>query len=134
MNHSFCISVIPFVLLSFLPNCGHSFGIGVIPSELLSFLPYYCHSFQILSFLPNYCHSSISLAFLLNYILSFQIFVILSSSYTLPYPRARKLAGHFCEYLVKIQVHYVKMLHQKLFQPIFDHQELHQISYCQSQN
>ena len=38
----------------------HSFRISVIPSVLLSFLPYYCHSFRIIvipsvlvSFLPN---------------------------------------------------------------------------------
>ena len=37
----------------------HSFHISVIPSVLLSFLPYYCHSFRILSFLPNYHHFKI---------------------------------------------------------------------------
>ena len=47
--HSFRISVIPSVLLSFLPDYCHSFHISVIPSE-------YCHSFRILSFLPNYYH------------------------------------------------------------------------------
>ena len=37
--HSFRISVIPSVLLSFLPNYCHSFRIIVIPSVLVSFLP-----------------------------------------------------------------------------------------------
>ena len=32
--HSFCIAVIPSVLLSFLPDYCHSFRISVIPSEL----------------------------------------------------------------------------------------------------
>ena len=43
--HSFRISVIPSVILSFLPDYCHSFRIIVIPSGLLSFLPNYCHSF-----------------------------------------------------------------------------------------
>ena len=38
---SFRISVIPSVLLSFLPDFCHSFRISVIPSELMSFLPNY---------------------------------------------------------------------------------------------
>ena len=37
--HSFCISVIPSVLLSFFPYYCHSFRIIVIPSVLVSFLP-----------------------------------------------------------------------------------------------
>ena len=37
--HSFRISVIPSILLSFLPYYCHSFHITVIPSILLSFLP-----------------------------------------------------------------------------------------------
>ena len=42
--HSFLlITVIPFGLLSFLPDYCHSFHISVIPSELMSFLPNYCH-------------------------------------------------------------------------------------------
>ena len=37
----------------------HSFRITVIPSVLVSFLPYLCHSFRILSFFPNYYHFKI---------------------------------------------------------------------------
>ena len=37
--HSFRISVLPSVVLSFLPDYCHSFRIIVIPSELVSFLP-----------------------------------------------------------------------------------------------
>jgi hypothetical protein len=37
--HSFHISVIPSILLSFLPDYCHSFRISVIPSILVSFLP-----------------------------------------------------------------------------------------------
>ena len=72
--HSFRISVIPSVLLSFLPYQCHSFRIIVIPSVLLSFLPYQCHSFRILSFLPNYLE-------------------ILISSKSFPYPKGEK-NGH----------------------------------------
>ena len=57
----------------------HSFCIIVIPSILLSFLPDYCHSFRI-SFNPSE-------------LLPFQIFVILNSSGTLPYPKGEK-NGH----------------------------------------
>ena len=70
----------------------HSFRIIVIPSVLLSFLPYYCHSFRIIvipsvlvSFLPNIVIPS--------KLLPFQIFVILNSSSTLPYPKGEK-NGH----------------------------------------
>ena len=35
----------------------HSFRISVIPSVLLSFLPDYCHSFRISVILSKYCHS-----------------------------------------------------------------------------
>ena len=42
-SHFFSISVIPSVVLSFLPDYCHSFRISVIPSELMSFLPNYCH-------------------------------------------------------------------------------------------
>ena len=70
----------------------HSFRIIVIPSVLLSFLPDYCHSFQIIvipsrlvSFLPNIVIPS--------ELLPFQIFVILNSSSTLPYPKGEK-NGH----------------------------------------
>ena len=41
--HSFRISVIPSVVLTFLLDYCHSFHISVIPSELMSFLPNYCH-------------------------------------------------------------------------------------------
>ena len=46
--HSFHISVIPSIVLSFLPDYCHSFRITVIPSRFLSFLPYYCHFFGII--------------------------------------------------------------------------------------
>jgi hypothetical protein len=55
--HSFRLSVIPSVLLSFLPDYCHSFRIIVIPSGLLSFLPDYCHSFCISVIPSEYCHS-----------------------------------------------------------------------------
>ncbi len=78
--------------MSFLPHYCHSFHITVIPSELLSFLPDYCHSFQIIvipsglvSFLPNIVIPS--------KLLPFQIFVILNSSSTLPYPEGEE-NGH----------------------------------------
>jgi hypothetical protein len=75
-----------------------------IPSILLSFLPDYCHSFQIIvipsrlvSFLPNIVIPS--------KLLPFQIFVILNSSSTLPYPKGEK-NGHrrwpFMRVFVKI--------------------------------
>ena len=70
----------------------HSFRIIVIPSGLPSFLPDFCHSFLIfvipsgfLSFLPNIVIPS--------ELLPFQIFVILNSSGTLPYPKGEK-NGH----------------------------------------
>ena len=81
--------VIPSTLFSFLPYYCHSFRITVIPSVSLSFLPYYCHSFRIFSFLPYYCHSFRILSFLPNYY-HFEIFVILNSSSTLPYPKGEK--------------------------------------------
>jgi hypothetical protein len=65
--------------LSFLPHYCHSFHITVIPSIFLSFLPDLCHSFQI-SVIPSK-------------VLPFQIFVILNSSNTLPYPKGEK-NGH----------------------------------------
>ena len=55
--HSFCIIVIPSVLLSFLPHYCYSFRITVIPSVLLSFLLYYCHSFHISVIASKYYHS-----------------------------------------------------------------------------
>jgi hypothetical protein len=45
--HSFRISVIPSVVLSFFPDYCHSFQISVISSE-------YCHSFQIIT-ISNIC-------------------------------------------------------------------------------
>ena len=84
--------VIPSTLFSFLPYYCHSFRITVIPSRLLSFLLYYCHSFRIFvipsilgSFLPNIVIPS--------ELLQFQIFFILNSSNTLPYPKGEK-NGH----------------------------------------
>ena len=65
--------------MSFLPHYCHSFRITVIPSVLLSFLPDYCHSFCI-SVIPSK-------------LLPFQIFVILNSFNTLPYPKGEK-NGH----------------------------------------
>ena len=71
--------------MSFLPHYCHSFRITVIPSGFLSFLPDYCHSFQIIV-IP----SDIDIP---SELLPFQIFVILNSSSTLPYPKARKMAS-----------------------------------------
>ena len=51
--HSFRISVIPSVLLSFLPDYCHSFRIIVIPSVLVSFLPNIVIPSVLVSFLPN---------------------------------------------------------------------------------
>jgi hypothetical protein len=88
---------------SFKMHYCHSFHITVIPSGLLSFRPYYCHSFCIsvipsisVSFLPNIVIPSISVSFLPNIVipsasLPFQIFVILNSSCTLPYPKVKKV-------------------------------------------
>ena len=70
----------------------------VIPSALLSFLPYYCHSLGIIvipsvlvSFLPNIVIPS--------KLLPFQIFVILNSSCTLPYPKGEKIGRQSGPYL-----------------------------------
>ena len=76
---NFFFHVIPSILLSFLPDYCHSFRIIVIPSILVSFLPNYCHSFRI-TVIPSK-------------LLPFQIFVILNSSSTLPYPKGEK-NGH----------------------------------------
>ena len=79
LSHSFCIIIIPSVLLLFLPDYCHSLRISVIPSELLSFLLNYCHSFQIIV-IPSK-------------LLLFQILFILNSSGTLPSPKGEK-NGH----------------------------------------
>ena len=68
----------------------HSFHISVIPSIVLSFLPDYCHSFQIIV-IP-----SVLVSFLLNIVipselLPFHIFFILISSSILPYPKDEKI-------------------------------------------
>ena len=96
--HSFRIINIPCVILSFLPNYCHSFRIIVIPSVSSSFLPDYCHSFRIivilsvlLSFFPNYCHS-FRIIVIPSELFPFQIFVILNSSCTLPYPKGETIA------------------------------------------
>ena len=114
--HSFCISVIPSVLLSFHPYYCHSIRITVIPSGSLSFLPNYCHSFHIgvipseycysfritvipsglLSFLPDYCHYFQILSFLSNIVIPSELFrelQILTSSKSFPYPKGKK-NGH----------------------------------------
>ena len=75
--HSFCISVIPSVLLSFLPDYCHSFWIIVIPSRLLSFLS------GLVSFLPNIVIPS----------KLFRELQILTSSKSFLYPKGEK-NGH----------------------------------------
>ena len=68
----------------------HSFRISVIPSILLSFLPYYCHSFHI-TVIP-----SILLSFLPNIVIPSELFrelQILTSSKCFPYPKGEK-NGH----------------------------------------
>ena len=65
----------------------HSFRISVIPSVILSFLPYYCHSFQIIV-IP-----SILVSFLPNIVIpseSFRELQILTSSKRFPYPKGEK--------------------------------------------
>ena len=75
--------------MSVLQHYWHSFRITVIPFVLLSFLLYYCHSFRIIV-IP-----SLLVAFLLNIVipsklLPFQIFFILNSSKSFPYPKGEK--------------------------------------------
>ena len=53
--HSFCIIVIPSVILSFFPDFCHSFRIIVIPSGLVSFLPNIVIPSQLLPF-KKMCH------------------------------------------------------------------------------
>ena len=68
----------------------HSFRISVIPSVLLSFLPYYCHSFRIIV-IP-----SVLVSFLPNIVISSKLFrelQILTSSKSFPYPKGEK-NGH----------------------------------------
>ena len=70
----------------------HSFLIIVIPSVLLSFLPDYCHSFRIIV-VPSILVSFLPKIVILSELLLFQIFFILNSSSTLPYPKGEK-NGH----------------------------------------
>ena len=75
---------------TFTYTLSHSLGITVIPSVSLSFLLCYCVSFCIIV-IP-----SILVSYLLNTVistelLSFQLFVILNSSCTLPYPKGEKI-------------------------------------------
>ena len=70
----------------------HSFRISVIPSVLLSFLPDFCHSFRI-CVIPSRLVSFLSNIVIPSKLLPFQIFVILNSSNTLPYPKGEK-NGH----------------------------------------
>ena len=68
----------------------HSFRISVIPSVLLSFLPYYCHSFRIIV-IP-----SVLVSFLPNIVIPSELFrelQILTSSKSFPYPKGEK-NGH----------------------------------------
>ena len=77
--------------MSFLLHYFHSFRIFVIPSG-------FCHSFHI-SVIPSGL-----LPFLPSELLSFQIFVILNSSCTLPYPKGEKSgrrSRHICECSLK---------------------------------
>ena len=67
----------------------HSFHSTVIPSGLLSFLLDYCHSFQI-SVIPSRLVSFLPNIVIPSELLPFQIFVTLSSSGTLPYPKGEK--------------------------------------------
>ena len=82
----------------FLPHQCHSFRTTVIPSEFLSFFPDFCHSFQNLSFLPNIVIPS--------ELLPFQIFVIVNSSSTLPYPKGKKIGRQSGPYL-RVHMMYV---------------------------
>ena len=84
--------------MSFLPLYCHFFRTTVIPSGFLSFLPVVCRFFQIfvipskfLSFLPNIVIPS--------QLLPFQIYVILNSSSTFPYPKGEKIGKQSRPYL-----------------------------------
>ena len=91
--HSFCIIVIPSILLSFLPDYCHSFNISVIPSELLSFLPNYYHFKYLSSWIaPVPSHTR----------------------------RTRKVAtggGHICEY----EINWILTMHTGRFDSKFSH-------------
>ena len=94
------VYVIPSALLPCLPDYCHSFRIFVILSGFLSFLPI-CHAFRIIAF---------------------QIFVILNSSSTLPYPKGEKIGRQSRPYLrvysKRINFSWNRsILCQKLFQP-----------------
>ena len=78
--------------MSFLLHYCHSFRITVIPSGLLSFLPDCCHSFRIFV-IPSRFVSFLSNLVIPSKSISFQIFVILNSFNTLPYPKGEK-NGH----------------------------------------
>ena len=68
----------------------HSFRISVIPSILLSFLPDYCHSFRIIVI------HSLLVSFLPNIVIPSKLFrelQILTSSKSFPYPKGKKI-GH----------------------------------------
>ena len=80
---------------------------GVIPSVLLSFLPCYCHSFHIIV-IPSK-------------LLSFQIFVILNSSCTLPYLKGEKIRRWSWPYLRVSLKHVSPWIHS-----------LHQLSNCRT--
>ena len=101
--------------MSFLPHQCHSFHISVIPSVLLSFLPDYFHSFRI-TVIP-----SVLVSFLLNVVipselLPFQIFFILNSSGTLPYPKGEKIGQQSRPYL-QVFVKYFLSFSQKNLSP-----------------
>merc|ERR1712008_49863 len=78
--------------MSFLPYYCHSLRIFVIPSGFLSFLPDLCHSFQI-CVIPSRFVSFLSNFVIPSKLIPFQIFVILNSFNTLPYPKGEK-NGH----------------------------------------
>ena len=83
--HSFCITVISFRLSSFLPVYCHSFCIIVNPSKLMSFL--------------LNCFPSFHIIVIPSKLLPCQIFVILNSFCTLPYPKGEKIVRQSLLYL-----------------------------------
>ena len=78
--------------MSFLPHQRHSFRTTVIPSRFLSFFPDFCHSFQTIV-IPSGLVSFLLNIVIPSKLLPFQIFVILNTSGTLPYPKGEK-NGH----------------------------------------
>ena len=88
--------------MSFLLYYCHSFRIIVIPSGLLSFLPDYCYSLRIIVIpsksLPFHCHS-FRIIVIPSESLLFQIFVILNSFCTLPYPKGETIGQQSRPYL-----------------------------------